>query len=103
YVRTAWAKGLRERAIVTRHAMKNALIPATTAMGLSLATLISGNVVFEYIFNIPGIGARTLDAINARDVPVLQAFVLIIAAFTVFMNLAVDMLYVTLDPRIRYN
>jgi peptide/nickel transport system permease protein len=103
YVRTAWAKGLRERSIVMRHALKNALIPATTLFGLTIASLLSGNVVFEYIFNIPGIGSKTLRAINARDVPVLQAFVLVVATFVVFANLAVDLLYVVLDPRIRFS
>ena len=103
YVRTAWAKGLRERSIILRHALKNALIPATTLLGLTVAGLLSGNVVFEYIFNIPGIGSKTLRAINARDVPVLQAFVLVVATFVVFVNLAIDLFYVVLDPRIRLN
>ena len=103
YIRTAWAKGLRERVVVMRHALKNALIPVVTVIGLSVATLISGNVVFEYIFNIPGVGNRVLRAINARDVPVLQAFVLLLATSVVFVNLAVDLLYGVLDPRIRYS
>lgn len=103
YVRTAWAKGLRERVVITRHALKNALIPVITIAGLTIAGLISGNVVFEYLFNIPGIGNRILAAIRARDVPVLQAFVLVIATFVVFVNLAVDVLYGLLDPRIRFS
>lgn len=102
YIRTAWAKGLRERYVVMRHALKNAMIPVVTVLGLSVATLISGNVVFEYIFNIPGVGNRVLRAINARDVPVLQSFVLLLATSVVFVNLAVDLLYGVLDPRIRY-
>lgn len=101
YIRTAWAKGLRERVIVVRHAMKNAMIPVITAIGLTVAGLLSGNVIFEYLFNIPGVGNRVLTAINERDVPVVQAFVLIIATFVVFVNLAVDLLYGWLDPRIR--
>ena len=101
YIRTAWAKGMRERVVITRHALKNALIPVITVIGLTVAGLISGNVVFEFLFNIPGVGARILTAVNARDVPVLQAFVLVIATFIVFVNLAVDVLYGVIDPRIR--
>ncbi len=103
YVRTAWAKGLRERAVILRHAFKNALIPVVTVIGFGIATLISGNVIFEYIFNIPGVGNRILAAIRARDVPVVQAFVIIIATVVVFVNLAIDVLYAYIDPRIRYS
>lgn len=103
YIRTAWSKGLRERVIIVRHALKNAMIPVLTIIGLTVAGLISGNVVFEYLFGIPGIGGRILTAINARDVPVVQAFVLIISAFVVMVNLAVDILYGWLDPRIQYS
>jgi peptide/nickel transport system permease protein len=103
YIRTAWAKGLRERSIIVRHALKNAMIPVLTVIGLTIAGLISGNVVFEYLFGIPGLGSRVLAAITQRDVPVVQAFVLVIATFVVFVNLAVDVLYGWLDPRIRYS
>lgn len=103
YIRTAWAKGLRERQIIVRHAMKNAMIPVITAIGLTIAGLISGNVVMEFLFGIPGVGNRILAAITARDVPVVQAFVLVIATFVVFVNLAVDVAYGWLDPRIRYS
>jgi peptide/nickel transport system permease protein len=103
YIRTAWAKGLRERVIIIRHALKNALVPVVTVLGLSLAGLLSGNVVFENLFAIPGVGRRILAAIVARDVPVVQAFVLVIATFIVFVNLAIDLLYGVLDPRIRYS
>ena len=103
YIRTAWSKGLRERSIIVRHAMKNAMIPVLTVIGLTIATLLSGNVVFEFLFNIPGVGTRILDAITQRDVPVVQAFVLIIATFVVFVNLGVDLLYGLLDPRIRFS
>jgi peptide/nickel transport system permease protein len=103
YIRTAWSKGLRERAIITRHALKNAMIPVVTALGLIVAALLSGNVVFEYLFNIPGVGNRILTAITERDVPVVQAFVLIIATFVLFVNVAVDLLYGWLDPRIRFS
>ena len=101
YIRTAWAKGLRERVVVVRHATKNAMIPVLTAIGLTVAGLLSGNLVFEYLFNIPGVGNRILTAITERDVPVVQAFVLIIATFVVFVILAVDLLYGWVDPRIR--
>lgn len=103
YIRTAWSKGLRERVIIVRHALKNAMIPVLTIIGLTVASLISGNVVMEYLFGIPGIGSRVLGAIQQRDVPVVQAFVLVIATFVVFVNLAVDVLYGWLDPRIRYS
>jgi peptide/nickel transport system permease protein len=103
YVRTAWAKGLRERVVIMRHVLKNAMIPVVTIIGLTIAGLISGNVVFEYLFNIPGVGAKILQAITVRDVPVVQAFILIIATFVVFVNLAVDVMYGLLDPRIRYS
>ncbi|MEX2081448.1 MAG: ABC transporter permease [Dehalococcoidia bacterium] len=103
YIRTAWAKGMRERIVITRHAMKNALIPVVTVLGLTFATLLSGSVVFENIFAIPGVGRKILLAIQARDVPVVQAFVLIIATFVVFVNLGVDLLYGMLDPRIRFS
>ena len=103
YVRTAWAKGLRERVIIVRHALKNALIPVVTVLGLLIAGLISGNVVFEFLFNIPGVGNKILAAIRARDVPVVQAFILVIATFVVFVNLAIDVLYGMLDPRIQFS
>ncbi len=103
YIRTAWSKGMRERSIITRHALKNAFIPVLTIMGLTLATLLSGNVVFEWIFNIDGIGNKMLVAIRSRDVPVMQTFILIIATFVVFVNLGIDLLYGALDPRIRFS
>ncbi len=103
YIRTAWAKGARERVIVTRHAMKNAFVPVVTTIGLTIAGLISGNVVYEYLFNIPGVGNRILQGIRDRDTPIVQSFVLIIATFVVFVNLAIDLVYGWLDPRIRYS
>jgi peptide/nickel transport system permease protein len=103
YIRTAWAKGLRERVVITRHALKNAFIPVVTVLGLTIAGLISGNVVFEFLFSINGVGNRILRSIRSRDVPVVQAFVLVLATFVVFVNLAIDLLYGMLDPRIRYS
>ncbi|MFN0145273.1 MAG: ABC transporter permease [Dehalococcoidia bacterium] len=101
YIRTAWAKGVRERVVIVRHALKNALIPVLTVIGLTIAGLLGGNVVFELIFNIPGIGFRILNAVTRRDVPVIQSFVVIIATFIVFVNLAIDVLYGVIDPRVR--
>ncbi|HNM77113.1 MAG TPA: ABC transporter permease [Tepidiformaceae bacterium] len=103
YIRTAWAKGMRERVVIMRHAMKNAMVPVVTVLGLTLSGLLSGNVVFEPLFGIPGVGRRILNAIVARDVPVVQSFVLVIATFIVFVNLGIDLLYGVLDPRIRYS
>jgi peptide/nickel transport system permease protein len=103
YIRTAWAKGLRERGIIIRHALKNAMIPVLTVLGLQIGALIGGNVVFEFLFNIPGVGNKILRSITARDVPVVQSFILVIATFIVFVNLAVDVMYSMLDPRIRFS
>ena len=103
YIRTAWAKGMRERSVVIRHALKNAMIPVLTVLGLQIAGLIGGSVVFEFLFNIPGVGNRILRSIQARDVPVVQAFILVIATFVVFVNLAVDVAYSVVDPRIRFS
>ena len=103
YIRTAWAKGMRERTVIVRHALKNALVPVVTVLGLTLAGLLSGNVVFENLFGIPGVGNKILGAVRARDVPAIQAFVIVIATFVVFVNLAIDVVYGLLDPRIRYS
>ena len=103
YIRTAWSKGVRERTVVIRHALKNAMVPVLTSMGLVLAGIIGGNVVFESLFNIPGVGFKILDAIRARDIAVIQAFVIVIATFIVFVNLGIDLLYGVLDPRIQYS
>jgi peptide/nickel transport system permease protein len=102
YVRTAWAKGLRERVVVLRHALKNALIPVLTVISLLLATVASSNVVLESLFQLPGIGFYVVNAIQQYDYPVVQGVVLVVAAGLVFVNLLVDMAYAWLDPRIRY-
>ncbi len=102
YVRTAWSKGLRERVIILRHALKNALIPVLTVVGLLLGIIVSGNVVLETIFNIPGIGLWVVNAIGEYDYPIIQGVVLVVAGVLVFINLVVDVLYGWLDPRIRY-
>jgi peptide/nickel transport system permease protein len=102
YVRTAWAKGLRERVIILRHSLKNALIPVLTVVGLLLGIIVSGNVVLETIFNIPGIGLWVVNAIGESDYPIIQGVVLVVAGALVFINLLVDITYAWLDPRIRY-
>ncbi len=102
YVRTAWSKGLQERVIILRHALKNALIPVLTVVGLLLGTLVSANVVLETIFVIPGIGLWVVNAIGQFDYPVIQGVVLVIAVILVFVNLLVDISYAWLDPRIRF-
>jgi len=102
YVRTAWSKGLQERVVVMRHALKNALIPVLTVISLLLATVISSNVVLESLFQLPGVGFYVVNAIQQYDYPVIQGVVLVVAAGLVFVNLLVDMAYAWLDPRIRY-
>ena len=102
YIRTARAKGLLTRVVVTRHAMKNAMIPVITIVGLQFAQLLGGTVIVETIFTIPGLGRLTVDAIMNRDYPVLQGTVLLFAATLLTMNLIIDVFYSWLDPRIRY-
>jgi peptide/nickel transport system permease protein len=102
YVRTAWAKGLSERWVVVKHSLKNALIPVVTVLGIQLAQIFSGTVVIESIFGLPGMGRFLFDAIVQRDYPVIQGINLVIVSVIVLMNLIVDMVYATLDPRIRY-
>jgi len=102
YVRTAWAKGLKERVVILRHALKNALIPVLTVVGLLLGIVLSGNVVLETIFVIPGVGLWIVNAIGESDYPIIQGVVLVVAGALVFINLLVDIIYAWLDPRIRY-
>jgi peptide/nickel transport system permease protein len=102
YVRTAMAKGLTERVVVVRHALRNALVPAVTVIGYSLGALLGGAVVTETVFTIPGMGRLVVQSIGRRDYPLIQGAVMTIAAIYVIVNLLVDILYVFLDPRIRY-
>jgi len=102
YVRTARAKGQSERKVLFRHALRNAAVPIVTVIGLSIALLIGGVIVTESVFTIPGLGRLTVDAVTARDYPVIQAVVLLFSFVYVMINLAVDMTYTVLDPRIRY-
>jgi peptide/nickel transport system permease protein len=103
YVRTAWSKGLKERVVVMRHALKNALIPVLTLVGILLGTVIAGNVILENIYGINGIGFYVVSAAAQFDFPVVQGIVIIVAAGLVFVNLFVDIMYGWLDPRIRYS
>ncbi len=102
YVRTARAKGLSEQMVLIRHALRNASLPIVTVIGLGVAALLSGAVVTESVFFIPGMGRLAVDAIAARDYPVIQGLILVVATVYVFINLAVDITYAFLDPRIRY-
>ena len=102
YVRTAWAKGLRERLIVVRHALKNAFIPVVTQIGLLLPLLVGGTVIIENIFGLPGMGQLTLDAITKRDYATVSGLMLLVAAAIMVINLGIDLLYAWLDPRIHY-
>src|SRR5262249_30663735 len=102
YVLTARAKGLVERLVVFRHALRNALIPVVTVAGIQVGYLLGGAVIIEQIFALPGLGTLILNAITQRDYPVVQAGVLFIAASFVLVNLAVDVLYAYLDPKIHY-
>jgi peptide/nickel transport system permease protein len=103
YVRTARAKGLRDTIVVVQHALRNALLPVITVVSLEFAFLIGGLVVTEQVFNLNGIGKLLVDAVAHRDYPLIQALVLLLSAVFVLVNFAVDMLYVVLDPRIRYS
>lgn len=102
YVRTARAKGVQERVVVLRHALKNALLPVITIIGIELLVLFGGLVVVETVFTIPGIGRFLVDAITHRDYPSIQALVFVFSAFVLVINLLVDIVYGVLDPRIRY-
>lgn len=102
YIRTAYAKGLTERSVVRRHALRNAMIPAMTVVGITLANMLGGAVVIETVFNIPGMGRLLVQSVVRRDFPVIQAAVLVVAVIEVLVMLLIDILYVFVDPRIRY-
>ena len=102
YIRTAWAKGLKERDVVVRHALKNAFIPVITLIGLQLPLLVGGAVIMENIFNLPGLGRLLLSALNDRDYPVVSGVNLFFASGVVLLNLLIDLIYPYLDPRVRY-
>jgi peptide/nickel transport system permease protein len=102
YIRTAYAKGQGERVVVWRHALKNAVLPVVTVLGIEVAFLVGGLVVTETVFNLPGVARFLVEAILWRDYPVVQNLVMFIAVVVVLVNLAVDLLYGWLDPRVRY-
>ena len=102
YIRTAWSKGLRERVVVVRHAIKNALIPVVSLIGLQLPILVGGAVIMENLFNLPGLGRLMLDALQNRDYPVVQGINLLFGTAVLAINLLIDLIYAFLDPRVRY-
>ena len=101
YIRTARAKGLSESQVIWKHALKNALIPVITVVGMQIGMIMAGSVVVEAIFNIPGLGSLMMTAINNKDYPVIQGSVLFISLFVSLMNLLVDLIYGFVDPRIK--
>jgi peptide/nickel transport system permease protein len=102
YIRTAWSKGLSERWVVFRHALKNSLIPVITLSGMSISSIVGGAVLIETVFNIPGMGRMAVSGIMTKDYPIVQAVTFIVSAVVVLSNLVVDISYSWLDPRIRY-
>lgn len=102
YIRTARAKGIGQMAVMLRHALRNAAVPIVTVIGIGFAFLITGMVVTESVFNLPGVGRLTIDAVLGRDYPVIQAVTLLASLLYVLVNLLIDLVYVVLDPRIRY-
>ena len=102
YIRTARARGVGSRRLLLRHALKNAAVPIVTTIGLGIALLLGGVIITESVFAIPGIGRLTVESVLRHDYPVIQGIVLVVAAAYVFINLAIDLLYTVLDPRIRY-
>ena len=102
YIRTAWSKGLRERSVISRHALKNAFIPVITVIGLQVGVALSGTIILESIFNMPGVGRYLVGAIFQRDYPSIQGVVLVLGISVVLVNLIVDIAYAYLDPRIHY-
>ena len=102
YIRTAWSKGLKERVVIMRHALKNALIPIVTLVGMQLPMLVGGAVIMENIFNLPGLGRLMVEALIDRDYPVVSGVNLVFATAVMGLNLMIDLIYPYLDPRVRY-
>ena len=102
YIRTAWSKGLKERVVVVRHAVKNALIPIVTVVGMQVPLVVGGSVIMESIFNLPGLGRFLLDALNTRNYPIVSGVNMFFAGVVLLNNLLVDLIYPYLDPRVRY-
>ena len=103
YIRTARAKGLSERRVILRHAMRSAITPIVTVLGLDIGTLLGGAILTEAVFNIPGVGRLAYDGIRHADLPIIQGTVQLGAFFIVIANLIVDITYAFLDPRVRYS
>ncbi len=103
YIRTAWSKGLRERTVLIRHALKNSLIPIITLAGMGIAAIFGGSVLIEQVFNVPGMGRLAVDSLFQHDYPYVQGITLVMTAIVVFSNLLIDLSYGWLDPRIRYD
>jgi peptide/nickel transport system permease protein len=103
YVRTAWSKGLRERTVIRRHAMRNALVNVMSVLGLQVAALVGGNIILEMLFNIPGIGLLLIQRISQADLPVVQTMVFFFALFIIVVNIVIDFSYAVINPRIRYS
>ena len=102
YIRTAWSKGLRERVVVIRHTLKNALIPVVTIIGLQLPGLVGGAVIIEQIFVLPGMGRLLIQSLAQRDYPIVSGITLVLSAFVIFVNLFIDLTYGWMDPRVHY-
>ena len=102
YVRTAWSKGLRERLVIRRHALRNAMVPVLSVFGLQLAALVGGNIILEVLFAIPGIGLLLWQRIAQTDIPVIQTMIFFLALFVIIVNIIIDVSYALIDPRIRY-
>jgi ABC-type dipeptide/oligopeptide/nickel transport system permease component len=102
YIRTARSKGLAERVVISRHALKNALLPVVTVSGYELGRLLAGTVIIETIFTIPGMGRLLIEATTHRDYPMIQAIIVIIAVLILVLNVVMDLVYAWLNPRIRY-
>lgn len=102
YIRTAWSKGLRERAVIMKHALKNAMIPVVTVIGLQIGFVLGGTVILEQIFSLPGMGRLLIEALTFRDYPVIQGINFFVASWIIMINLVVDISYGFLDPRIRF-
>ena len=102
YIRTAWSKGLKERVVVVRHAVKNALIPIVTVVGMQVPLVVGGSVIIESIFNLPGLGRFLLDALNTRNYPIVSGVNMFFAGVVLLNNLLIDLIYPYLDPRVRY-
>ena len=103
YIRTARAKGLRERAVVYRHALKNSMIPVVTVIGGQLGGILGGSIIIESLFGLPGLGLLTIESIRSRDLPQVQGCLMVLALIVVLVNLVTDLYYSWLDPRIRYS